>query len=54
VAFDFPGCVVGSRRFAMEEEEIIVTLPNQTRQPTPGARLEACWTSPARRGCAHL
>jgi len=22
----------------------------QTRQPTPGARLAACWT---RRGCAH-
>jgi hypothetical protein len=25
---------------------------NETRQPTPGARLAACWTSLARRGCA--
>lgn len=25
---------------------------NESRQPTPGARFAACWTSLARRGCA--
>ena len=27
-------------------------LHNETRQPTPGVRLAACWASLARRGCA--
>jgi len=27
--------------------------PNKPRQPTPGARLAACWSSHARCGCAH-
>jgi len=30
-----------------------ISAANQSRQPTPGARFAASWTSLARRGCAH-
>src|SRR6266849_2433876 len=36
----------------MVEDQTLTSPSNQSRQPTPGARLPAYWTTPARRGCA--